>query len=291
MFITHAKCRKIRFTAIVILFMQTLFAQQTARLNIVYEFRYIRDISNKDVPYISNMVLTLGKTTSRYCSELLYNENRGNDSDQPNQDQSQISAQPITVVTGGPLLRVGKYGVDINEEIMKDFTKHKSEVIGWIAFKTYLVQTDLPKIDWQLKEDRKNIGKYDCQKAVGKYAGREYEAWFAPGLPYPDGPWKLNGLPGLILEAYDTKNEVIFTFKEISSIDNKGESVTSYLKNQFVIKTNLKNYNRLRSSFDTDPESIILAEHQNVTIHLKTIDGSNTSKVVKLKKYNPIELD
>jgi GLPGLI family protein len=278
-------------TAIFILSVKALVAQQTARLNVVYEFRYIRDISQRDIPYISNMVLTLGKTTSRYCSELFYNENRASNKNQPDQDPSQISAQPIAVVSGGPLLRVGKYGIDIREEIIKDLTTQKLEVIGRVASKTYLVETDLPKIDWQLKEERKTIGKYDCQKAVGKYAGREYEAWFAPELPYHDGPWKLNGLPGLILEAHDTKNEVIFTFKEISRIDNADETIVSYLKDQSVIKANLKNYNRLRASFDTDPEGIILAEHPDAKIHVKTIDGSNTNKVVKLKKYNPIEMD
>ncbi len=279
------------FTAIFISLMQASFAQETARLNVIYEFRYVRDASQKDVPYISDMILTLGRNTSRYCSELFYKDNNTNNKNQGNQNQSQMSPQPMTVVSGGPLLRVGKYGVDIREEIMKDFTSQKLEIISRVASKTYLVQTDLPKIDWQLKDERKNIGKFICQKAVGKYAGREYETWFAPELPYHDGPWKLNGLPGLILEAHDIKNEVVFTFKEISQNDDTDETIISYLKDPFVVKTNLKNYNRLRAAFESDPEGIILAEHPDVTIHLKTVDGSNTNKIIKLKKYNPIEMD
>jgi GLPGLI family protein len=286
------KLEVLLIAAVCITISQGLFGQEIATLNVIYELRYIRDMSQKDVPFTSNMILVLGKNTSRYCSERFYRENNSSNKNMENQVQSQVSPQPATVVVGGPMLRIGKYGVDIEEEVMKDFAKQKMETVGLIASKTYLVKTDLPRMDWQLKDERKNIGKYSCQKAVGKYAGREYEAWFAPELPSHDGPWKLNGLPGLILEAHDVKNEVVFTFKEISRYDEATETIISYLlKAPDVVETNLKNYNRLRAAFDSDPEGILLAEHPDVSIYLKTVDGSNVRKVNKLKKYNPIEIN
>ncbi len=57
----------------------------------------------------------------------------------------------------------------------------------------------------------KNILGYDCFKAIAPYRGRRWTAWFAPEIPVQDGPWKLCGLPGLILEAYDTNHEYSFT--------------------------------------------------------------------------------
>ena len=41
--------------------------------------------------------------------------------------------------------------------------------------------------------------------------GRNYHAWFAPEIPLNEGPWKFNGLPGLILEVYDTQDHYHFT--------------------------------------------------------------------------------
>jgi GLPGLI family protein len=67
---------------------------------------------------------------------------------------------------------------------------------------------------WRITEERKSIGGYECIKAVSKpFRGRVYEAWFAPAIPISNGPWKLCGLPGLILEAADQSGEVAFIFE------------------------------------------------------------------------------
>lgn len=77
------------------------------------------------------------------------------------------------------------------------------------------VKEDLPKIEWNITNEKKTIGNFDCTKASGCFRGRKYTAWFATSIPLPYGPWKLQGLPGLILEAYDTNKEVYFYFKSL----------------------------------------------------------------------------
>ncbi|RFN59074.1 GLPGLI family protein [Marixanthomonas ophiurae] len=72
------------------------------------------------------------------------------------------------------------------------------------------------KILWKLQNDFKTISGYNCQKATGNFRGRSYEAWFTPEIPLPYGPWKLVGLPGLILEVYDLNKQVYFSADEIS---------------------------------------------------------------------------
>jgi len=61
----------------------------------------------------------------------------------------------------------------------------------------------------------RTIGGFTCEKATGLYRGRDYEVWYAPDIPIPSGPFKLGGLPGLIMEARSTDGNVQFLFTGI----------------------------------------------------------------------------
>lgn len=80
---------------------------------------------------------------------------------------------------------------------------------------TYLIPDKDINISWKIHNDTKKINDYNCQKATAKFRGREWTAWFCSDLPYQFGPWKLNGLPGLILEAYDTRQQIKFLFSKM----------------------------------------------------------------------------
>ncbi len=82
-------------------------------------------------------------------------------------------------------------------------------------FDSYIVHDTWIPIQWKIKKRFKKIGNYRCQKAVGEFRGRTYTAWFTEAIPLPYGPWKLFGLPGLILEAEDSEKLFKATFKSI----------------------------------------------------------------------------
>jgi GLPGLI family protein len=87
------------------------------------------------------------------------------------------------------------------------------------------------KINWKLNHETKKIGKFNCLKATGKFRGREYIAWYTLEIPVPFGPWKLQGLPGLILEAYNENQEIYFCAKKIEyPFLNKIQVPTNILK-------------------------------------------------------------
>lgn len=73
----------------------------------------------------------------------------------------------------------------------------------------------LPEIEWQLIDETKKIDSLSCQKAIGKFRGRTYTAWYAKEIPVAAGPWKLHGLPGLIVQAEDSLGEVKFIFESL----------------------------------------------------------------------------
>jgi GLPGLI family protein len=81
-------------------------------------------------------------------------------------------------------------------------------------FKAKIVNDDWISIDWKIKNKFKAIGKYKCQMGVGDFRGRTYTAWFTEEIPLPYGPWKLFGLPGLIIEVKDKSGE--FQIKMVS---------------------------------------------------------------------------
>jgi GLPGLI family protein len=60
-----------------------------------------------------------------------------------------------------------------------------------------------PKQDWTFQNETATVAGYLCKKAVCKFRGRNYTAWYAPDIPIGNGPWKFGGLPGLILKVYD----------------------------------------------------------------------------------------
>lgn len=67
------------------------------------------------------------------------------------------------------------------------------------------------EIEWQSVDSTKTIMGYECFMAQTDYHGRHWTAWFTPEIPLSDGPWKLCGLPGLILEAYEDSGQHRFT--------------------------------------------------------------------------------
>lgn len=75
-------------------------------------------------------------------------------------------------------------------------------------------------IKWEKTEEQKNILGYNSLKAIGKFRGREYIAWYTTEIPLPYGPAKLFGLPGIILEAYSVspknlKPDIVFKVKNL----------------------------------------------------------------------------
>ncbi|EZH74215.1 hypothetical protein ATO12_15220 [Aquimarina atlantica] len=92
-----------------------------------------------------------------------------------------------------------------------------------IVGKLYVVKDNIESIPWQLHNEHKKIGVYSCQKSTAKYRGREYTAWFTSEIPISHGPWKLRGLPGLILEITEETGKFEFRAIKINLQPDKNE--------------------------------------------------------------------
>lgn len=97
------------------------------------------------------------------------------------------------------------------EYIFKNMPDGKWTVKNRFDLEDRVYEEDIEVPQWEIEDSVKTILGYECQKAVTDFRGRHWIAWFAPDIPVSDGPWKLSGLPGLILEAHDIKNHYSFT--------------------------------------------------------------------------------
>jgi GLPGLI family protein len=113
----------------------------------------------------------------------------------------------------------------------------------------YYSYPDTIEIDWTLSEETRTIIGYHCLKAVADFRGHQWIAWFSPEIPLPLAPWKLCGLPGLILEAYDSQSHYRY---EAVGLAQGGSYHSPYLiYDKMVRETTLENYYRGRKRYDS----------------------------------------
>ncbi|MDD7303743.1 MAG: GLPGLI family protein [Bacteroidaceae bacterium] len=60
---------------------------------------------------------------------------------------------------------------------------------------------ETPEISWTLTEDTLTLSGYLCQQASATYRGVAWHVYYTEEIPSSAGPWRLRGLPGLIVKA------------------------------------------------------------------------------------------
>lgn len=86
-------------------------------------------------------------------------------------------------------------------EVWTGYPEGKQTVRDHIMPNHYETCQALQPIRWTLKEDTVTVGGYLCQTATCELYGRKWLACYADDIPTTAGPWKLGGLPGLIVAA------------------------------------------------------------------------------------------
>lgn len=133
------------------------------------------------------------------------------------------------------------------------------KVYDTAGMEQYIVEEPLENIEWSLIEDStKNVLGYDCVMATANYHGRKWTAWFTPEIPVQTGPWKLAGLPGLILEA-DADNGV-YSFMATGIQNSDRQIMPVYLADRYE-KIKRKDFLKAKRSFLDNPLGQINAKY------------------------------
>lgn len=125
-------------------------------------------------------------------------------------------------------------GIPYNQKIAKKNNSDSFEVFWGITL--LLKYNDEAKQDWKFEDDEPmEFCGYACHKATTTFRGRTWTVWYADDLPVDAGPWKLHGLPGLIM--YAQSDDALHTFKATTlEIDNNLPI--------FIDKSMIDNYER-----------------------------------------------
>lgn len=185
-----------------------------------------------------------------------------------------------------------KMGVQNQFYVKKNLAQKRIEKVITYLERDYLLPIE-EILNWKITSEQKMIGKYKSQKAETTYGGRNWIAWFTTELPFSDGPYVFNGLPGLIVSLQDSNNEYSFNLIEVKKGGNIFDARTK------TIKIDWTKYETLAKSFFNDPYDINTKLAMGKTVTFTGPNGIAMDISVKtkemqkniLQKNNPIELN
>ncbi|OCA77498.1 hypothetical protein BBI01_03365 [Chryseobacterium artocarpi] len=245
---------------------------------VIYDFKYKRD-SLSEITNTSKMVLQIGeKNTKFYYHSLLKADS--------------IYKRGSTISLSFPLNQIIKR--EKNSYINENYFSLKNN---------YFVYSSSDNIQWKITKLTKELNGYKVQQAETNWGGRIWIAWFCKDIPINEGPYKFNGLPGLIMEIEDTKKNFKYSLETLEKIVTE-YNTENIVENNFgnkPLKINIERYNKLLLDNYNNP----FDEYKNMKDgtwgleifdkEIRTQEGlkeiiKDYQKNIK-KNYNPIELD
>lgn len=190
-------------------------------LNITYEVSVELNLDNITIHGVNVRDTNLAQSFSamkdnKFYYELFLNHEESSfyPTEKINNDQP---AEP-----GAIIIKINPGGNNIYKDLKSQLIFEEKN----LSNKKIIVSDTLKNYSWTLTNETKTVLGYEVRKAISYIdSAKVYTAWYAPELPYKDGPFVYWGLPGLILEL------------EIS--DEKG----SYEKSSFLA-IEIKNSNK-----------------------------------------------
>lgn len=116
--------------------------------------------------------------------------------------------------------------------------------------------------NWELMAGDTIISGMRCNKACLDWHGRKWQAWYTTEIPISEGPWKLCGLPGLILQAEEQSG--IFSFR-FSGLEHVSIPIPSFKEKKYIETTPKKFQDETKDYWHNQEEYIFI--HENLPYH------------------------
>lgn len=180
----------------------SVFSQKPAEIIISYDVKEWNHA--KDTVVNQQMSLLFNKDMSKYYNEISqWTDSLSSTPEGAAELKEIIMAHCVTTMpdgsvrvdySKGPVKNIFTY--IFNDKIKGELTHYGK----WGTEERYY-EEPIEEMTWVISDSTSNILGYECIMAETDYHGRYWTVWFSPEIPVSFGPWKLRGLPGLILSA------------------------------------------------------------------------------------------
>ncbi len=241
---------------------------------ITYKTRSVKDTTQVPYKYLDDeMRLDIGQNgVSHFYSQTL-------------RIRTEMVQQMYKAGAGFDMTKLPKGGA-LSWEFYKNYPEvGRTLLLDKVGADDYQCEEKTETPDWQMVPDstREVLG-YQCQLATAHFKGRQWSVWYTEDIPLDEGPWKLRGLPGLVLSAYDAQRQYIFEGAGLEQVSTD-EQVT--LIKQKREKISQKDLRKLRDRYD--PMAALASKGIKI-VSAQNTDGSDFKFPRKLIS-NSIELE
>lgn len=249
----------------------------------VYELTYQPDSTDASSVTSEEMWLYLGNDVSKFSS-------RGHALKDSLDHNKKITGVGMTDFKARIELTRTEFDYAIYKDLPEDHISYTLQILR----DKLRYEEDKDVFDWEILPETRTIKGYETQKAKTVFRAREYTAWFTTEIPISDGPYKFNGLPGLILELSDSSGHYIFELAEFKTLE---PPVLFSLETKDYILTSRDELLQQKRKYEEDPFAALdnanRGSSTKVTIGLTKQQKREHLKQIREeleKKNNPIEL-
>lgn len=154
---------------------------------------------------------------------------------------------------------------------------------GRLAADDFLYQEPMPEFEWDITNKCDTICSLPCRLAETEFRGRKYKAWFTDRLPSVAGPWKFQGLPGVILMVEDS--EKTCSMRAVNIVAGHG----NIIKTEYpYIEVTRSQYAKLRKQILENPVmfSFNHSSRSNWKVNMSTTKAAKALPMVQFLEIN-----
>lgn len=265
-----------RYLLFTFVLVSSLFFSQNKRF--IYDYKFVSDSTQKDKVTSEQMYLDIAEKGSKYYSRNVF---VSDSIAQAAFEEQQAKHSNNFIIPETGISGKVKYVVE------KSYPEYKISSFHSIESDDYKVSDDR-EMNWKILPDKQKIGNWEAQKASLEMYGRKWIAWFSTEIPFPDGPYKFHGLPGLIVKISDETNSHSMELKGVKNLnsDDIWKSYAEKVHFNPLISINEKQYKKAILAYRQDPTKNfrLLLANPDTKITMKDGSGKVYSNAEMLKK-------